>query len=65
MMKVALLVIGLLLASPTVGQAEMFDVITLKLHDDCSVATLVKLHNDFNAYAEKNGDVPKPANLSC
>ncbi len=55
MRKIVLFVIGLLVVGPVVVQADMVDILTIKLHDGCSMAQLGQLHADFNAYAEKNG----------
>ena len=55
MLKIAMVMIGLLVASPMLVQAEMVDVITIERRAECCMANLVQLHNDFNAYGEKNG----------
>ena len=58
MVKVVLIVIGLLFASPFSVPADMVDVVTIKLNDGCDVAQLLQVHKDLNAYGEKNGGVP-------
>ena len=59
MIRVAMIVIGLLvLTSPVLSHADMVDVVTIKLHDGCSMADLTKLTDDLNAYGEQTGGVP-------